>query len=90
MIHGTAAAEEIVLRKKGRRQRRAGGVERCSRGRSISIPVMAGDHKNMEIPIRHSSKPRMNGTPLLPEELFCWDFVEKYYNMTRNSAKLDK
>ena len=80
--------EQLYLKKQSRRQRRAGGVEMCSRGRASSIPVMAGDHKNMEILIRHSNKPRMNGTPPIPEELFCWDFFGKYYKMTGNSAKL--
>ena len=33
-----------------RRTRRAGSVERCSWGRAYLLPVMAGAHKNMEIP----------------------------------------
>ena len=41
-------------RKIGRRSptRRAGGVERCSRGRACSIPVWRGSIK-MKIPVRH-------------------------------------
>ena len=43
-----------------RRTRRAGSVERCSWGRAYLLPVMAGAHKNMEIPIQHSNKLGMN------------------------------
>ena len=30
------------------------------------------------------------GTTPIPEELFCWDFFEMYYQMTGSSAKLDQ
>ena len=67
-----------------------GGVEICSRGRDSSIPVLAGDHGHIEIPVRHSNKPRMNGTTPILEVFFCSDFVDRCYETTGNSAKLDQ
>ena len=40
-------------------------MERFSRGRARSIPVMAADHQNREISIRHSNRPCMNTAVLL-------------------------
>ena len=89
MIYGTAVMGKMVLRNTEHDDGRARGKFLPETGYS-SIPVMAGDHKNMEIPIRHSNKPRMNGTMPIPEELFCWDCFEKYYKMTGNSPILDQ
>ena len=46
--HSSSEWEKSYLKIQSRRQRRAEGVERCSRGRARSIPVMVADHENME------------------------------------------
>ena len=57
MIYGTAAVGEIVHKNTEQAATARGGrAERCSRGRASSILVLAGDRKNMEIPILHSNK----------------------------------
>ena len=35
------------------------------------------------------SESRVQGTTPVPEDDFCWDYFEMYYEMTGNSAKLD-
>ena len=39
--------------------------KQCSRERASLIPVMAGDDKNLEIPIQHSNKLCMNAAVML-------------------------
>ena len=72
MICGTAAVGEIVLKNTEQTATAPGGVERCSRGRDSSISVMAWDHKNMEIPIRHSNKLFTNTAVLLYMSGCAW------------------
>ena len=36
------------------------------------------------------SESRVQGTTPVPEDDFCWDFFEMYYEMTGSSAKLDQ